>query len=124
MRVNVRGQSDASRLLGLWVPVAMLAISASLALAFPGSGRVLVDDEAAGHGWFVDPTPGRDEEFLGGVARPGTGAEGRVDLLTVLMHEMGHLAGRGHTSGGLMGEILGPGTRALDALDAAFGTAR
>jgi hypothetical protein len=93
----------------------------ALALADPALKQVAVDPDGAGHGWFVDPTPHQDEEFVGGVARPGTAAEGRMDLLSVVLHEMGHLAGRGHTAeGGLMGDVLGPGARALDALDEVF----
>ena len=34
-----------------------------------------------------------------------------MDLLTVLMHEVGHLLGRGHETDGLMAETLAAGTR-------------
>jgi hypothetical protein len=45
-----------------------------------------------------------------------------MDLLTVVMHELGHILGRGHTSdGGLMDETLPLGTRRpWDAVDSAF----
>ncbi|MDA8744744.1 dockerin type I domain-containing protein [Rubripirellula amarantea] len=62
----------------------------------PLSGTITVDIDADGHGWFVDDTPLDDSEFTrqyaGGDAlgRPG---ESRYDLLTMLMHEVGHLAG-------------------------------
>ena len=65
------------------------------------SGTVIyIDANAAGHGWFLDPTPGQDGEFAPGgpgsplVALPGLPAAGKEDLLTTVLHEMGHLAGR------------------------------
>ncbi|MCI0458276.1 MAG: Ig-like domain repeat protein [Gemmataceae bacterium] len=84
--------------------------------------RIVLDDEGAGHGWFVDLTPGQDEEFdLSGNALAGSGAEGRMDLLTALLHELGHVAGLGDDSGSaLMAPLLGTGTRRTHALDAVF----
>jgi subtilisin-like proprotein convertase family protein len=77
-------------------------------------GRTIVlDRNAAGHGWFVDATPWRSEEFdAKGRARRGSRAFGRVDLLTVLAHELGHAAGLGHAGSGLMAATLAPGVRA------------
>lgn len=43
--------------------------------------------DAAGHGWFVDPRPGTDLEF----DFPGSPAANRMDLLSVVAHEMGHI---------------------------------
>jgi hypothetical protein len=69
---------------------------------------IMVDDNAAGWGWFVDPTPGNDSEFT----TPGNqGEQNRMDLLTVLMHEMGHVLGQNHESTGLMAESLAEGER-------------
>src|SRR5262249_34454107 len=42
-------------------------------------------------GWYVDSTPNDDTEFASGATN--SPAQGRVDLLTVLMHEMGHVLG-------------------------------
>ncbi len=70
-----------------------------LGMAAEFDGVITVDVNAAGFGWFIDRTPGSDEEFAVGehadeqLAVAGRGAEGRIDLLTVLIHEMGHLAG-------------------------------
>jgi Ca2+-binding RTX toxin-like protein len=60
---------------------------------------VLIDLDAAGWGWFVDETPGDDLEFgqslsdLEKVALETSPAFGRMDLLTVVMHEFGHVLG-------------------------------
>jgi len=92
-----------------------------LALAHRGAGLIEVDDDAAGRGWFVDPTPLADEEFTAdGRGLPGSEAAGREDLLTVLLHELGHLAGLPDEEG-LMAGVLSAGTRHTEALDHLFG---
>ncbi|MFI5455338.1 MAG: Ig-like domain-containing protein [Isosphaerales bacterium] len=83
------------------------------------SGNVIwVDQNAAGYGWFVDATPSKDEEFatiVGGTTELASGnspAVGKVDLLSVLLHEMGHVIGLEHGDLlGVMGESLGLGIR-------------
>jgi hypothetical protein len=86
------------------------------------NGTILLDRDAAGHGWFVDPTPNDDAEFDAGlVALAGTAAAGRFDLLTVLRHELGHIAGLGHDADGLMTDVLATGTRKA-VTDAVFGS--
>jgi hypothetical protein len=66
-------------------------------LGLAGGGTITLDDNAAGHGWFADPTPLEDEEFRAAdhvfAALADGPAAGRMDMLTVLMHELGHLAG-------------------------------
>ncbi len=59
---------------------------------------IYLDSNAQGYGWFIDPTPGQDNEFPVRVAkteeRATSGpAAGEMDLLTVIMHEMGHFLG-------------------------------
>ncbi|MHC4618339.1 MAG: hypothetical protein ACYTEQ_11370 [Planctomycetota bacterium] len=58
---------------------------------------VLIDINAAGYGWFVDTTPYDDSEFdeySGQLqANPSSPASGDIDLLTVVMHELGHILG-------------------------------
>jgi DNA/RNA endonuclease G (NUC1) len=64
----------------------------------PNSGTILIDNDANGVGWFIDPTPLDNTEFSQTLAdtafRATTGeATGKYDLLTTILHEMGHLAG-------------------------------
>ena len=65
---------------------------------------ILIDADADGFGWFVDPTPGESSEFKVTlndtqlIADAGSDAFGRIDLLTVLVHEIGHVAGFDHES--------------------------
>jgi Ca2+-binding RTX toxin-like protein len=74
-----------------------------LTLATTVGTTVYIDVDAAGHGWFVDPTPGEDEEFAWSqdlatlIAAGSSPAAGRIDLLTVVMHELGHVMGIGHS---------------------------
>jgi Ca2+-binding RTX toxin-like protein len=61
---------------------------------------IRVDAAAAGRGWFTDPTAEVEPESL--------------DLLTVLLHEIGHVLGFDHENGpAVMAELLGEGVRAL-----------
>jgi hypothetical protein len=96
-----------------------------LATADPQGGQVVLDASAAGHGWFVDPTPLQDEEFTAGpagqpqTAIPGGPADGHADLLTALLQETGVAAG---LDGAILRSALAPSTRNVAALDAYFAT--
>jgi hypothetical protein len=100
-----------------------------LGLAQVAAHRVVLSPDAAGYGWFADATPPADQAFGAGtpgaalVAVPGGAAAGRMDLLTTVLHEMGHLAGlpdRDGPSDDLMFDTLAPGVRKTQALDAVF----
>ena len=57
---------------------------------------ITLDTNASGYGWFIDTTPGQNEEFLPTsnpnewVAKAGSAAAGKMDMLSVLLHEYGH----------------------------------
>lgn len=85
-----------------------------LQLGLQAGTRVVIDTNAAGHGWFVDPTPSnlRDDAF-------GT----RMDLLSTITHEMGHVLGRRDqpSAGRVMSGSLRPGSRTLiEPIDLVF----
>lgn len=61
------------------------------------SGRVVqLDRRATGYGWFVDPTPMDDREFtetMTATRSSSPALAGRIDLLSTVLHEMGHTLG-------------------------------
>src|SRR5262245_50886844 len=88
---------------------------------------VTLDSTAAGWGWFVDTSLGDSVEFAVGLsdtirmAPESSPAHDRVDLLTVLLHEIGHVIGYGHDYAegsptlAVMSDRLSPGERVLFA---------
>lgn len=120
-------------------------------LALTLGTTITLDTDAAGYGWFIDPTPLTNEEFVSGalivnrdslneldasqavngsritsagaspwqfIATPDGPAAGKIDLMTVLMHELGHVMGLGHVSSAvdgtrLMAGSIDPGIRRL-----------
>ena len=67
--------------------------------------NITIDADAAGIGWFVDSTPADDSEYLLDDVNKGrlvaveeSDADNRIDLYTVLLHEIGHVLGFGHDS--------------------------
>src|SRR5207245_9031697 len=87
-----------------------ISILGGTTLGLASGNTIWLDDNAAGWGWFVDPTPGEDSEFT----TPGNqGEQHRMDLLTVVMHEMGHVLGYEHEATGVMQDTLSAGVREL-----------
>jgi putative ubiquitin-RnfH superfamily antitoxin RatB of RatAB toxin-antitoxin module len=91
-----------------------------------GATQVELDRDAAGWGWFVDATPADDAEFAAGRIGAELGADasspahGRMDLLTVVMHELGHVLGHDDIAAAkqphaLMTEALPTSTRRAPA---------
>jgi hypothetical protein len=82
---------------------------------------VYIDSDAAGRGWFADLTPAIDEEFIrlgaeSGLKAIDPRAVDRIDLLTVLEHELGHVLGLNDLDASLdalMSAKLGTGIRRL-----------
>jgi hypothetical protein len=101
-----------------------------LGLTELGGSVVMLDATAAGFGWFVDPTPAEDSEFGFVVtpqelqAGPDSPAFGRMDLLTVVEHELGHVLGLSDLDPqavphDLLTQTLAPGVRRLLSVGAA-----
>ncbi len=71
------------------------------ALAYAEGNSIYIDSDAAGYDWFVDDTEWLDEEFveIDGILRAASGgdidglARDGIDMLSVLMHEQGHILG-------------------------------
>ncbi len=92
------------------------------------AGQVVIDADAADYGWFIDRTPDDDFEFGNALAPtqlqtdPYGAPAGDLDLLTAVMHEMGHQLGLGDLdaaadSGDLMFSQLVTGERRLPDAD-------
>jgi hypothetical protein len=86
--------------------------------------NITIDATGNGYGWFIDQTPLDDAEFVNvlsathALATQTSVAVARPDLLTTVMHEMGHMLGlpddydAGHQDH-LMYGLLSPGERRL-----------
>ena len=102
---------DTSVLSGVKVQVRNLG---GTTLGRASGNTIWLDDNAAGWGWFIDTTPADSGEFF----RPGNqGEQNRMDLLTVVMHELGHLLQRDHDADGVMAATLVAGVRNISPMD-------
>ncbi len=95
---------------------------------------VTIDATGAGYGWYIDATPSDDNGFVVSnvastqlTATAGSAAAGHYDLLTVVMHELGHVLGKADVPnasapGNLMDTVLSLGMRRLPTGDVAIFT--
>ena len=96
-----------------------------LGLSDVTTGQVEISANAAGYGWFVEADLLHDSAFVNGIAQPGSAAANRMDLLTVVLHEMGHFDGWTELDpmthpDALMALTLGTGQRRIQDIDAVF----
>ena len=92
---------------------------------------IWIDQDAAGHGWFVGAEPETDQEFFTPTttkneldAPVGRPAFYKMDLLTVVEHELGHVLGLSDDSSSdeSMAQSLATGIRRLVAIPAGLQT--
>tara|TARA_R110002111_G_scaffold247140_3_gene310093 strand:- start:24598 stop:29190 length:4593 start_codon:yes stop_codon:yes gene_type:complete len=120
---EVHGDSVYEQLANVKIQIVELPQN-QLAKADTNSNTIYLDANAAGWGWFVDQTPRLNEEFSSTTV-PGIfaaelfrGADGQIDLLTVLIHELNHLLGYEHDpANAFMEPDLNPGERKLPSLE-------
>lgn len=92
---------DADQLAALHAVTFSVADLAGQVVGLESAGHITIDTDAAGHGWFVDPTPSDNFEFTHALnasgsdlqTDPSTAAAGHLDLLTAVVHELGHVLG-------------------------------
>ena len=71
----------------------------SLYLGEADGHRIRVDNNAGGNGWFIDGSSQGESVFMKETSAtrrytdPASDAAGRIDLLTTILHEMGHALG-------------------------------
>lgn len=97
------------------IPVQIADLSGALVGQFH-QGVLTLDATAAGWGWFVDATPGDSREFSSTGVAISSAAAGRIDLLSVLVHELGHAVGEADVQTSehaeeVMSNLISAGTR-------------
>ena len=119
-RWTTSGLLDARQLARIELLEFEIADLAGATLGLTTADTIYIDVDAAGYGWYVDPTPTDDAEFRSTrdgalVAEPYSDATGRMDLLSAVIHEIGHFVGFEHGDAvgqyGAMAETLEAGER-------------
>jgi VCBS repeat-containing protein len=93
--------ASAAQLAALHAVTFAVADLSGVTIGEESTGHITIDIDAAGHGWFVDPTPNDNSEFTHAANAAGTdlftdpsnAAAGHLDLLTTVTHELGHVLG-------------------------------
>jgi hypothetical protein len=88
---------------------------AQLGLASAATGRIWLDRDGAGRGWEAGSSQRTTDD--------GQRTSPSYDLLTAVLHELGHIAGYDHDdaiAGDLMNATLRPDGSGTDAVDALF----
>jgi hypothetical protein len=90
---------------------------------------ITLDDNGAGRGWYVDPSPEDALEFTNvselapesrWYAAEGSNPDGKLDMLSVLIHELGHVLGlrdRYNDSQSVMASHITPGERRIPSAE-------
>ena len=120
------GTADVSRLSGVNIQIGALPTGY---LGLTAGSTIWIDATADNYGWFIDLSPNDDTEFISNgnatlIAAGSSPAAGKIDLLTVLDHELGHVLGLDdNAADDLMAVYLAAGTRRLPTaaeVDAVF----
>jgi Matrixin len=100
---QIAGSAQQARLSSLLSAVSAMPVNLAdlqrAGLGMTDTSGITLHNTAAGHGWFIDTTPLSNDEYLPTSdpniwqAKASSEPDGKMDLLTVLLHEYGHALG-------------------------------